>query len=81
MAEHAVAIVLLMMIFRAQKVIVVLAMDKFAKESGGCPFGLRVALRDSARVAIGVGQYDDDGVRMMNSSYQMSRLVSTPRDR
>ena len=81
MAEHAVAIVLLMMILRAQKVIVVLAMDKFAKVSRGCPFGPRVALEKSARIAIGVGQYDDDGVRMMNSSYQMSRLVSTPRQR
>ena len=81
MAEHTVAIVLLIMILRAQKVIVVLAMDKFAKESRGCPFGPRVALEEPVRIAIGVGQYDDDGVRMMNSSYQMSRLVSTPRQR
>ena len=81
MAEHAVAIVLLIMILRAQKVIVVLAMDRFAKESRGCPFGPRVALRRSVGVAVGVGQYDDNGVRMRNSSYQMSRLVSTPRHR
>ena len=81
MVEHVVAIVLLMMILRAQKVIVVLAMDRFAKESRGCPFGPRVAPGESVPIGIGVGQYDEDGVRMMNSSYQISRLVSTPRHR
>ena len=56
MVEHVVAIVLLTMILRAQKVIVVVAMDKFAKESRGCPFGPRAAPGGSAWIDIGVGQ-------------------------
>ena len=56
MVEQEVAIVLLMMILRAQKVTVELAMDKFVKESRGCPFGPRAALGDWERVTTGVGQ-------------------------
>lgn len=81
MVEHAVAIVVLMIILRAQNVIVVPAMDKFVKESRGCPFGPRVEPGESERIMLGVGQYDADGVRMVNSSYQMSRSVSMPRQR
>ena len=81
MVEHALAIVLLIIILRAQKVTVVLAMDRFAKESRGCPLGPGPELGASERMIIGVGQYDDDGVRMVNSSYQMSRSVSMPRQR
>ena len=81
MVEHAVAIVPLIIIFRAQKVTVVLAMYRFAKESRGCPFGPGAELGASERMIIGVGQYDDDGVRIVNSSYQMSRSVSMPRQR
>ena len=80
-AEHAFSIVLLMKILRAQKVTVVPAMDKLVKESRDGPFGPEVALGVSEQVSVGVGQYDDDGVRMLNSSYQMSRSVSMPRQR
>ena len=81
MVEHASAIVLLMIILRAQKVIVVLAIERFVKESRSGPFGPGVELGASEQSIVGVGQYDDDGVRMVNSSYQMSRSVSMPRQR
>ena len=81
MVEHAAAIVVLIIIFRAQYVIVVLATDRFAYESRGCPFGPEVELGASGRIIDGVGQYEPDGVRMTNSSYQMSRSVSMPRQR
>lgn len=79
--EHTDAIVLLIMILRAQKVTVVLAMARFAKDSRCRPSGPGAALGHSERIIVGVGQYDEDGVLMMNSSYQMSRLVSMPRHR
>lgn len=81
MVEHVVAMVLLIVILRAQNVTVVLAMDRFVKESRVCPFGPRFELGESERIIVGVGQCDDDGVRMRNSSYQMSRSVSMPRHR
>ena len=56
MVEHAVAIVLLIIILRAQYVIVVPAMDRFVKESRGWPFGLGYKLGASERMTVGVGQ-------------------------
>lgn len=81
MVVQAVAIVLLIIILRAQYVTVVLAMDRFVKESRGRPFGPVGELGASDRITVGVGQYDDDGVRIVNSSYQMSSSVSMPRQR
>lgn len=56
MVEQASAIVLLIIILRAQNVMVVLAMDRFVNESLGCPFGPGVELGASERIIIGVGQ-------------------------
>ena len=56
MVEHAASIVVLIIILRAQKVRVVLAMERFAKESRGCPFGPGDALGESERMITGVGQ-------------------------
>ena len=56
MVEHASSIVLLIMILRAQKVSAVLAEERFAKESRGCPFGPGGALGESERMTTGVGQ-------------------------
>lgn len=56
MVEHASCIVVLITILRAQKVRVVLAMERFAKESRGCPLGPGVAPGESERTTMGVGQ-------------------------
>ena len=81
MVEHASSIVVLIIILRAQKVSVVLAIERFVKESRGCPLGPGGALGESERMTTGVGQWEEEGVRMVNSSYQMSRSVSIPRQR
>ena len=56
MVEQASAIVLLIIIFRAQKVMVVLAMERFVNESRGWPLGPGVELGASDRIIVGVGQ-------------------------
>lgn len=56
MAEHAVAIVLLMIILRAQKVIVVLAIDRLANDRRGWPLGPGSKPGESERTTNGVGQ-------------------------
>ena len=81
MVEHASSIVVLIIILRAQKVSSVLAMERFAKESRGCPVGPGFEMGESERMTTGVGQYEEEGVRIVNSSYQMSRSVSMPRQR
>lgn len=56
MVEHAVAIVLLIVILRAQKVTVVLAIDRLANDRRGWPFGPGGELGESERIIVGVGQ-------------------------
>ena len=56
MVEHASSIVVLIIILRAQKVSVVLAMERFVKESRGWPLGPGAALGSWERMTTGVGQ-------------------------
>ena len=56
MVEHVSSMVVLIIILRAQKVRVVLAMERFAKESRGSPLGPGIALGSSERMTTGVGQ-------------------------